>query len=48
MEIEISRDSSGDDYIDVFNVMLKFATFNTTVQEIVEEEVLFNNKKDGI
>jgi len=37
--MELPRDSNWDDYIDAFNTLLKFNTFNSTVQEIVYEEV---------
>lgn len=46
LSLELPRDNSGDERIDTFNVLLKFLTFNMTVQEIVEEEVLFTHRED--
>jgi len=37
--MELPRDSSWEDYIHAFNTLLKFNTFETTVQELVYEEV---------
>lgn len=40
--LELPRDADWDDMINAFNTILLFQTFQSTVQEMVEDEVIYN------